>query len=43
MIVIGADTHRSSYALAAVDAETGVVVGELEVRADDDGQRRALR
>src|SRR4051794_24855076 len=43
MIVIGADTYKSSYALAAVDAGTGVVVGELEVRADDDGHRRALR
>ena len=43
MIVIGADTHKSSYALAAVDAATGVVVGDLEVRADEDGHRRALR
>ena len=43
MIVIGADTHKSSYALAAVDAGSGVVVGELEVRADEDGHRRALR
>lgn len=43
MIVIGADTHKSSYALAAVDADVGVVVGELEVRADEDGHRRALR
>jgi len=43
MIVIGADTHKSSYALAAVDADVGVLVGELEVRADEDGHRRALR
>ena len=43
MIVIGADTHKSSHALAAVDAGTGVLVGELEIRADEDGHRRALR
>lgn len=43
MIVIGADTHKSTHALAAVDAGTGEMRGELEIRADDDGHRKALR
>ena len=29
MIVIGADTHKSTHALAAVDAGTGEIRGEL--------------
>jgi transposase len=42
MIVIGADTHKSSHALAAVDGGTGAVVGECTIGADDAGHRRAL-
>jgi transposase len=42
MIVIGADTHKSTHALAAVDAGTGEVRGEREIAADDDGHRKAL-
>jgi|tagenome__1003787_1003787.scaffolds.fasta_scaffold20707898_1 transposase len=43
MIVIGADAHKRSHMLAAVDAGTGVLVAELEITADEDGHRRALR
>jgi len=43
MIVIGADAHKRSHMLAAVDAATGVLVAELEIRADEDGHRRAMR
>jgi hypothetical protein len=43
MIVIGADIHKSTHALAAVDAATGVLSGELEVRADEPGHLAALR
>jgi hypothetical protein len=32
MIVIGADIHKSTHALAAVDGATGVVAGEREIR-----------
>ena len=43
MIVIGADTHKRSHALAAVDGGTGARVGERTVGADDAGHRDALR
>jgi hypothetical protein len=43
MIVIGADIHKSSHALAAVNATTGVIVGELEVKARESGHLGALR
>ena len=43
MIVIGADTHKSSHTLAAVDAATGRVVATRTVRADGDGMLRAWR
>jgi transposase len=43
MIVIGADIHKSTYALAAVSGNGGVVAGELEIRADEAGHRAALR
>jgi transposase len=43
MIVIGADAHKRSHMFAAVDAGTGVLVAELEIRADEDGYRRMLR
>jgi transposase len=43
MIVIGADTHKSSHALAAVDAGTGQVVGEHTIAAREAGHLQALR
>ena len=43
MIVIGADTHKSTHALAAVDAGTGELRGEREIAADDAGHCQALR
>ncbi len=43
MIVIGADTHKRSHALAAVDGGTGVLIAERQISADDAGQRAALR
>ncbi len=42
MIVIGVDTHKSAHALAAVAARTGVLDGEREIAASDDGHRGAL-
>lgn len=43
MIVIGADIHKSTHALAAVSHDGGLVAGELEIRADESGHRAALR
>jgi transposase len=43
MIVIGADTHKSTHALGAIDGGTGAVVGELEIRAQEAGHLAALR
>ena len=43
MIVIGADTHKGSHALAAVDAGTGRVRGSREIKADDEGHVAAVR
>lgn len=43
MIVIGADIHKSTHALAAVSGDGGAVAGELEIRADEAGHRSALR
>jgi transposase len=43
MIVIGADIHKSSHALAAVDGSTGVLAGETEIRADEAGHLVGLR
>jgi transposase len=43
MIVIGADTHKSSHSLAAVDGGTGRVVGERVIAARDSGHVAALR
>lgn len=43
MIVIGADVHKSTHALAAVSGDGGVVAGELEIRADEAGHLVALR
>jgi transposase len=43
MIVIGADTHKRSHTLVAVDAATGRTCGELEIVASDQGELDALR
>jgi len=43
MIVIGADIHKSTHALAAVSGDGGVLAGELGIRADEAGHRAALR
>jgi transposase len=43
MIVIGADTHKRSHALAAVDAGTGRVRGQREIKADEPGHLAAVR
>ena len=43
MIVIGADIHKSTHALAAVSGDGGAVAGEREIRADEAGHRAALR
>jgi transposase len=43
MIVIGADTHKHTHALAAVDAGTGRVSGAREIKAEEPGQLAAVR
>src|ERR671916_2416446 len=43
MIVIGADTHKRTHALAAVDDGTGRTRGAREITADDGGHLDALR
>jgi transposase len=43
MIVIGADTHKGSHALAAVNEGTGRVRGQREIRADAAGHLAAVR
>jgi transposase len=43
MIVIGADTHKQTHALAAVDGGTGAVVGERTIGADAAGHVGVLR
>jgi len=43
MIVIGADTHKHTHALAAVDDGTGRVCGTREIDADERGHIDALR
>jgi transposase len=43
MIVIGADTHKHTHALAAVDGATGALRGERTIGARDAGQVAALR
>ena len=41
--MIGADTHKGSHALAAVDDGTGKVRGHREITADDAGHLAAIR
>src|SRR5437588_11849280 len=43
MIVIGADTHKRSHTLVAVDAATGQTRGELTIAASGQGELDALR
>ena len=43
MIVIGADTHKSTHTLAAVNAATGQIVETKTIRADADGMLSAWR
>jgi transposase len=43
MIVIGADTHKRTHALAAVDAGTGRVRGHREIKAEEPGHLAAMR
>src|SRR5438105_15899738 len=43
MIVIGADTHNGSHALAAVDEGTGRVRGSRQIKADEPGHLAAVR
>jgi transposase len=43
MIVIGVDTHKRTHALAAIDAETGQLLGEREIPATEQGQLAGLR
>lgn len=43
MIVIGADTHKRTHALAAVDAGTGQLFGEREIAANEQGYLDGLR
>jgi transposase len=43
MIVIGVDVHKSTHALAAVDAATGQLLGEREIAAREQGHLEALR
>jgi hypothetical protein len=43
MIVLGADTHKGSHALAAVNEGTGRVRGGREIKADEPGHLAAVR
>jgi transposase len=43
MIVIGADTHKSTHTLAGLDAATGRLLASRTVTADAGGQLAALR
>jgi transposase len=43
MIVIGADTHKGSHALAAVDDGTGKVRGGRQIKAEEPGHLAAVR
>jgi transposase len=43
MIVIGVDTHKRTHALAAVDAGTGRVRGQRQIKAEEQGHLAAVR
>ena len=40
MIVLGADTHKRSHTLAAVNVATGQVLGDKTFRSAREGSRR---
>jgi transposase len=42
MIVIGVDPHKQTHTAAAVDRQTGELLGELTIRGDDEGHARLL-
>jgi len=42
MIVIGVDPHKQTHTAAAVDRQTGELLGELTVRGNEDGHARLL-
>jgi transposase len=42
MMVIGVDTHKSSHAMAAVIADTGLLASERDIAASEAGHRQAL-
>jgi transposase len=42
MIVIGVDPHKRTHTAAAVDRQTGELLGELTIRGDDEGHARLL-
>ena len=43
MMVIGVDTHKSTHAMAAVAASTGLLASAREIGASEDGHRQALK
>ncbi len=43
MIVIGADTHKRTHALAAVEEGTGRQRGTREIKSEEAGHLAALR
>jgi transposase len=43
MTVIGADTHTRNHTLVAVDAMTGVLQGQRQIPASEEGSLDALR
>jgi hypothetical protein len=43
MIVIGADTHKQTHELAAVDEGTGRVRGGRQIKADEAGHLAGAR
>src|SRR5215207_10665627 len=42
MIVIGVDPHKQTHTAAAVDRQTGELLGELTVRGNEEGHARLL-
>jgi transposase len=42
MIVLGADTHKSSHTIAAVGASTGELLGDTTIRVGERGFDEAL-
>jgi len=42
MIVVGVDPHKQTHTAAAVDRQTGELLGELTVKSDEEGHARLL-